>query len=431
MKYRFRVSNKTRSQLPVPFDPASHRRCFRLKGRNAPRHSVKGNSEPITFSALFELAALPEYHKQKKSKKRWATWRKRIALATSTAFGAIRHALVSLCRRIRVIAKAVILRLHPTPKQKSIHALPVFAGFLCATLLVSVLCGGGILMGLFGQYHRSYTGIVIPNVVGQQAEDIQSEQFPHLNWVIEYETNPEVAEGQIISQSPPAGVTRRLYGRDSFCTVYLCVSQATEPYTLENLIGMSQRDALLTLRNHQISATVTELYSDTVPKGQVLQTIPATGTRLANGAEVTLRVSAGKKETIVSVPNLFGMTETEANSLLASIGLAIGTVNYQSSSRAAGTIITQDLAPYTSVKNDTELSYTVSVGDRYALPRVPDLYGMNLSTAEQLLKQQGLVIGQIHTISNAAPKGTVILQSPSPGAPITSSTVSVEIYVSS
>lgn len=431
MKYRFRVSKPTRSQLPIPFDLASRRRRFRLKARNAPLHSIKDASEPIAFSALFEFASLPEHHEQKKKKKRWGAWKKRIAVCTVTVFSSIRHALATLYRSIRCTAKKISLRLHTTPKSKSIHSLPIFAGFLCATLLVSVLSAGGILFGLFGQYHYAYTGIVIPNVVGQQAENVVSEQSEHLNWIIEYETNPDVAAGQIISQSPPGGVTRRLYGRDGYCTVYLCVSRATEPYTLENLIGMSQRDALLTLRNHQISATVTELYSDTIPKGQVLQTIPETGTLLADGAEVTLRVSAGKKESLVSVPNLFGMTETEANALLISIGLTIGTVSYQTSSRAAGTIITQDLAAYTSVKTDTELSYTVSVGDRYALRCVPDLYGMNVSTAEQLLKQYGLLIGQVHTISNAAPKGTVILQAPSPGAPITSSTVSVEIYISS
>jgi beta-lactam-binding protein with PASTA domain len=297
--------------------------------------------------------------------------------------------------------------------------------------VVSVLSAGGILLSLFGQYHRSYTGIVIPNVVGQDAETLLSEQSEHLNWVIEYETNPLVPAGQIISQSPPAGVTRRLYGRDRFCDVYLCVSRATTPYTLENLIGMRQRDAVLTLRNHQISATVTELYSNTVPKGQVLETIPPTGTPLTDGATVTLRVSAGKKENLISVPNLFGMTETEANALLKSIGLSIGTVRYQTSSRAAGTIITQDLAAYSPVQNDTALSYTVSVGDRFALLCVPDLYGMQLKDAEKLLAQHGLLIGQIHTVQNAAPKGTVLLQSPSSGAPITSSTVSVELYVSS
>ena len=426
MKYRFRVSEAPQRDLPIPRNSLIKRRRFRLKGRNAPRHSLKNTSEPIAFSHLFEIAALPEHREQAKKKRKHPDFKRRISVCLSV----LRNALATFGRKITSLTQRIKERLKRPSKPKSIHALPVFAGFLCATLLITVLCAGGIFLGLFGQYHRSYVGIVIPNTVGRQADEVISEDTNGLNWIVEYENNPRVAAGTVITQSPPAGVTRRLYGRNSYCTVRLTVSQPKDAYTLENLVGTPWRDALLTLSNHQITANVTEIYSDTVPRGQVLETVPAVGTLLSSNATVTLRVSAGKQEIPVAVPNLLGMTETEAHALLQRLGLTVGSISYQSSSRAPGTIIAQDLAAYSSVSNGTALSYTVSMGDRYWLPTVPDLYGMELDTAQQTLKQHGL-LGQIQTIPSTAPKGTVLMQSPAPGAPITSSTVSVEIYVSS
>ena len=62
---------------------------------------------------------------------------------------------------------------------------------------------------------------------------------------------------------------------------------------------------------------------------------------------------------------------------------------------------------------------------------VPDLYGMSLEEAAEKLREFGLVIGNTYPVANAAPKGTVITQSPVAGTPLTSSTVSVDLYVSS
>ena len=431
MKYRFRVSEKPRLDLPVPFHTPPRKRRFRLKARSAPRRKVTNSTEPIAFSSLFEIAALPEHHEPKVRKKRFPVWKKRVTSWAVRVGVALRSAAVFVVQRGKALLGTVAQRMRRPAKPKSIHALPVFAGFLCAALLVSVLSAAGVLFGLFGRYRRSYTGVVIPNLVGQSASTVLQEDTPYLNWVVEYENNPQIEAGLIISQSPRAGVTRRIYGKDGYCTVHLTVSRPQEPYSLENLVGMSERDALLTLRNHNVSASVTQVYSDTVPKGNVMETSPSHGALLSANAKVTLRVSAGKKQSLLSVPNLFGMTETEANALLHGMGLSIGSVSYRSSSHTAGTIIGQDIAAYSSIKHGETVSYTVSVGDRYWLPTVPDLYGMNLRDAEQLLKQHGLLIGRVHTIQGAAPSGTVITQSPAPGAPITSSTVSVELYVSS
>jgi len=429
MKYRFRVSEQPPS-LPVPTD---RRRVFRLKGYRTLRCQRSRMDESIPILDLFEIGALPEPPKRKKA----ATLRRlkanlgRIWSRIKIAAAALRRGLGAMDRELQKGLHTIATRLHPKPKPKLIRPLPVLSGFLCASLLVSFLSAGGVLMGLFGHYNRAYTSVVIPHFVGESVTSLLQKEYPHLNLTIEYETNPQVTEGMVIAQSPQPGVTRRIYERDGYCNIRLTVSRFAEPYLLEELVGMSERDAILLLRNRNIAATVTQVHSATAAKGSVLETVPAAGASLKEGATVLLRVSVGTPQEVCAVPNLFGMTETEAKSQLSKQGLAVGSVDYRSSSHPAGTVISQSLSAYASVEKGAAVSFSVSIGDRYWLPTVPDLYGLSLKQAEQALRQQGLVVGDIHTIEGAAPRGTVITQSPHPGAPITSATVSVDLYVTS
>ncbi len=431
MKYRFRVSERPRPSSPQASLPAV-RRAYRLRGRQTLRPLLQKKSERIPLFFLLDLAALPEGRIKRKDllRQRRQAARHRLTCRVQRLRDSLAHAVHILRTQLTRLWQTVVSQtIRRPPKEKTIHSLPVLCGFLCASLLVSILSAGGVLWGLFGGYHRPYTGVTIPDFVGQSSELILQKEMPYLNLIIEYESNPEIPAGVVITQSPRAGVTRRVYGQDGYCDIHLTVSKKDAPYQLENLIGMNQRDAILTLRNHNVSASVTQVYSDTVPKGAVLETIPPTGSTLSPNASVLLHVSAGAQKTTRSVPNLFGMTETEAAALLRHTGLTVGTVAYRSSPRAAGTVISQELAAYSSVVEGTAVSYTVSIGDRYWLPTVPDLYGLSLKEAEQQLRSHGLLVGTVHSLEGAAPKGTVITQSPLPGAPITSSTVSVELYV--
>ena len=65
------------------------------------------------------------------------------------------------------------------------------------------------------------------------------------------------------------------------------------------------------------------------------------------------------------------------------------------------------------------------------LKSVPDLYGMTGIEAKEALRACGLVLGTVISVGSAEPKGTVIAQTPLPKTPITSSTVSVDVYISS
>ena len=420
MKYRFRVSRKKIVSDHTPKPPA-RRRQLRLKGAET-LHKLSRLPEPVE-EILFEFEDIKESRKQKKRvgkdrKKQLLSFLRACKTAGAAGASLIFHKTRQLLRRLRRPKKA-----------KTVHALPILSGALCASLLVVTLSAGGILLGLFSGYGRSYRSVTVPNFVGKDPSSVLTDEESHLDLIIQYEKNDLVPEGLVISQSPHAGVRRRLYHQKDFCTVVLTVSRAEEKYSLEELTGKNRRDAVLTLRNAGILPKLREEHSNTVPKGEVIGTLPATGATLKAGDAVILRISLGKEILLRAVPSLVGVTEARADALLRAASLRIGIVSYQTSSRPVGTVIAQSVRAGDRLADGSEVSFTVSVGDRYALRTVPDLYGATLAEAEAKLREYGLVIGNIYPVGGTASRGTVMTQSPLPGAPITSSTVTVDLFV--
>ena len=427
MNYRFRVSERNKelpAQLPRPV------RRYRLKGRTTLRLS-REEAERIRLSQLFELSELPKGEdiahrrrkKLKKQKKPRPTRKKKHLVRK--AFGAFATFLGNAWQAIKEKAE-----------HSSAASIPIFAGALCAALLVSALSSGAVLLHLFGGYHAPYDAWTVPNFVGQEPQNVlanESEAIEDLPWnlIVQYADHAEVAAGRVISQTPTAGVTRRIYRNGGFCNITLTVSRGRPTYNLEDLAGKSERDARLILKNQGLRVDVQKIDAKDTPKGSVLGTRPKAGATLHEGDRVILQVSRGQTLQLLSVPNLSGLTEERASTLLRAKGLRVGTVSYAVSERPAGTVIAQTPNSHASLHAGDTVSYTVSIGQSISLRSVPNLCGLSYADAVARLREYGLVVGSLSSIESAAPRGTVIRQSPEAGTPITSSTVSVDLYLSS
>lgn len=427
MKYRFRASKPGDTIPPhrrITNVSSAPRKVYRLRGRNTLRAPIR---ESIHWNDLFEIGMLPPPQKAQRKRRKKANLSHLYTIARAAALF-LPRLLTRAARTLRAWAKSIRFKKKKSRPPKTIQAVPLLCGILCAAILVTALSACGILAIFFLPYHRPHTSVTIPNFVGSPEPH---DQPSVLRLVVEYEYNPLVLPGTVIAQSPLAGVTRRVYGSDGFCTVLLRVSKGKASYVLEDLRGKTKRDAVLILTNQKIQSTVIEEFSDHHPAGTVLSTLPTAGQELKEGATVTLRISAGKRIQTLRVPNLIGLTEAAAHSLLHSGGFQIGTVTYRASSQPWGTIIDQTPSDHTEIEKGATVSYTVSTGDRYDTKILPDLYGMTQADAARALRDYGLVIGSCFPVASAAPKGTVITQNPLPGTPITSSTVSVDLYISS
>jgi serine/threonine-protein kinase len=169
--------------------------------------------------------------------------------------------------------------------------------------------------------------------------------------------------------------------------------------------------------------------SATVESGLVIRTDPPAGTKVADGTLVILFVSSGKTQ--VSVPDLSGMTEAEAQTALENAQLKLGTITEgNSASVAKGAVLSTDPPTGTQVGQGSVVNLLISSG----LVTVPDVVNKNLSDAIRIL--EGPDVNLVVTTSsqqacpnNAAPLGVVVLQQSIPAGNVAAGSA-ITIYVS-
>jgi len=114
----------------------------------------------------------------------------------------------------------------------------------------------------------------------------------------------------------------------------------------------------------------------------------------------------------VQVPALKGMTEADARSQTAGLGLVLDVDNrYYSSDVAAGHILTQSPAAGTVVRREWKVRVAESLGPQTI--DVPDTLGLDQRMAELQLRRVGLGVGVTARLPwPSAPEGTVLAQDP-------------------
>jgi probable HAF family extracellular repeat protein len=198
-------------------------------------------------------------------------------------------------------------------------------------------------------------------------------------------------------------------------TSYL-LTPNTPPVTVPNVVGVTQTVASSTIAAADLEVgTVTIQNNGTVPAGVVISQTPAAGTSLRVGAPVNLVVSSGK----VSVPNVIGLANATATSLLTSAGLTV-TVSYQYSATMSGT--TPSITVFQeSPQVGTLVAQGSAVNVVFLTPlfiTVPNLIGLSVDNFQLSAAQCAAHISLIeisYQSSPTVPVGTVISQHPVAG----------------
>ncbi len=389
--------------------------------------------DAIDFSSIFEQNRLGEgkkagfFEKLRTRMARASLVRKRIF----TFFGRV-------ARRVAVAVSAVYLwtrekiRARRKERLREPSDLPIFAGALVGAFAVAVVSAFLVLYKLFfSNFFGSYEKIVVPNMVGMsysEARGILDSEFYDVEVLYEYSSS--VPSGEIISQRPDSGVERKIFRGGEPCAVSVVVSRGEELVSVPDLVLVSVRDATLTLKNAAFSVAVIEETSTSVPSGKVISTTPRGGEMLEAGGLVILHVSRSRDKTMLLVPDVCGMSEQNALAKIRAAGFSVGDIEYKTSKEPLGVVISQDRIAMTKSRAGGKISVTVSAGTTYPNKKVPSLYGLTTSEAREKLAEYGLVVGNIYAADSNEPSGTVIAQSPSADTPISSSVVSVDMYVS-
>jgi len=425
MKYR-RIPSKKR------YASRGNRQVRRIDSERRLRaYWYKGES--IDFSAVFGQNRLEKGKKAGFFEKLHAHMARATA-ARKRFFGHVRR----LSRRVVEAASAFLfwtkekIREGIAKKRQEPSDLHIFAGALVGALTVTFLSAFLVLYKLLlSDFFGAHEKIVVPNMVGMsyaEAREILDNDYYNAEVLFEYSSS--VPSGEIISQRPDGGAERKVFRRGEPCAVSVVVSRGKELIEIPELVGKSERDATLLLKNAAFSVSVIEEDAPTVPSGSVISSTPESGEMLESGGLVILRVSRRKDKTMQLVPSVCGLSEQGAIAKIRAAGFSVGDIQYQSSKEAAGLVISQDRIALTKSRAGGKISLTVSAGQTYLSKKVPSLYGLTVEAARERLAEYGLVIGNVYAADSNEPSGTVIAQSPSAESEINSSVVSVDMYVS-
>ena len=167
------------------------------------------------------------------------------------------------------------------------------------------------------------------------------------------EASDEIEKGYVIRTSPAAGSTVAKGGK-----VELIVSSGVEQVSIPDTTGDTITDAYQTLNDKGFKVKQGEDVYSSQAIGKVAYTKPAAGKKVDKGATITIYPSKGEETKYVKVPNLLGMTRSQAKSALEKAGLKYGSETKSYSSTQKNRVCVQSV----SSGNEVEEGSTLSLG---------------------------------------------------------------------
>lgn len=184
--------------------------------------------------------------------------------------------------------------------------------------------------------------------------------------------------------------------------------------TIPSVSGLAPEKAAILLTSTGFETELVDKNDVSVPKGQVIDTDPPSGTAVTKGARVKILVSLGPK--IIDTPNVVGKPEAEGRKTLTDAGLKVKdpSIQYFSDTVAAGMIIQvqgPDGKPVAAKINEgTQVTMAVSVG------AVPKVSGLSEADATKALAAVKLNVGSVkQEFSDTIPAGQAISVTPPEG----------------
>jgi beta-lactam-binding protein with PASTA domain len=242
----------------------------------------------------------------------------------------------------------------------------VFWKIIVPLAVVLAITGGAI--GIFivdkmimpGIVHTDRQDVVVPLLVNQQWEKARQSLFDvglRLR-ISQRQYDEKIPRDHVISQQPAEGEQVKK-GR----MVVVVVSKGSETGVVPDLRKLTERKAVTELRKQGfLVGRKKRDFSDSLDKDIVMQMSPAPGTSMSREMPVDLVISDGEKPTHADMPNLIGESLLDAKKKIEDGGLKLGTIGYKNNGTLSpGTVISQSVAPGSSVPLDATVNIVVSV----------------------------------------------------------------------
>lgn len=279
-------------------------------------------------------------------------------------------------------------------KKRSSNKKSPIVMILCAVLAIALL--GTI--GVVGVKKMSENKeVTIPNVVGQK-QDVAKKELEKLGLkVVEVTEESDEEKGVVLKVEPEVGASVKKKSE-----VKLVVSGGPEQVKVPDLTNMNLESVKRTLNSLGLElGDVSEDYSDSVAKGEVISQNPNKDESVDKGSKINVILSKGVeiKTKLIDVPNVSGKSVDEAKSILANLGVSVNAVkgDAANSQGEVGKVYAQSQVGGITIKEGETLTITISYYGEPAKAKfnAGDLVGMTGSEARNWAANHNVTVNGI------------------------------------
>ena len=152
-------------------------------------------------------------------------------------------------------------------------------------------------------------------------------------------------------------------------------------------------------------------YHDTIAEGHIISQEPAGGEEIQRGSDIWITVSMGKEPPLIKLVDFVGVDAAEAVQLLTEQGFKPLKRKEPSYVLEAGLVTRTDPAAHTELPQGQTVYVYVSTGPEIVERSVPNVVGLDIERAKELMDQQGFKNVRYEQVDSQKPANEVIYQS--------------------
>ena len=202
--------------------------------------------------------------------------------------------------------------------------------------------------------------VEVPNLISYnfQEEVMNNDEYSDFRFICETDSRSTAAAGTIVDQDPKSGRIER------GGTITLYIAAGVEEIRVPDVYEYEYSSAVTILKAANFEVKIEKEVNNNRKPGVVIRTSPARDEKVEEGATITVYVATAGEEEPVEVPNLIGLTVSEAKEKLEDAGLALDNARteYRASSQDRGTIIGHESLGE-KVQPGTKIAVYVSTGN--------------------------------------------------------------------
>jgi len=168
-----------------------------------------------------------------------------------------------------------------------------------------------------------------------------------------------------------------------------------EDIIVPEIVGMELKEANKTLLDNGLKMNIkARNYSDKVELDKIISQKPAEGQKVKKGREIEVIVSKGPQ--LQKIPNLLGTNLADAKIKISNSGFETGVIEKKYDDKfKENRVISQEPEFGTSAKKGTAINLLISEGKAPNRVAMPNLVGLKLEKARELLQVNNLIQGNI------------------------------------